>query len=87
VAESIRYVHECGALVYLTLYSPIPGTVEWDRAVRAGQIPADADPLLHNNSAYPMLRGSFGEEECQQVKELAMEGNKRIAGEADAEGD
>lgn len=85
VAESIRYVHECGALVYLTLYSPIPGTEEWDRAVRAGQIPADADPLLHNNSAYPMLRGFFGEEECQQVKELAMEGNRRIAGQTHTE--
>ncbi len=78
VIDSINYVHECGVRAYLTLYSPIPGTAEWERAVQGGQIAPDADPLLHNNSIYPMLRGYFTEEECQRVKDHALEGNKRI---------
>jgi radical SAM superfamily enzyme YgiQ (UPF0313 family) len=85
VAESIRFVHDCGAPVYLTIYSPIPGTEEYAHAVQSGQIVAKADPLLHNNSAYPMLRGYFSEEECQQVKALALDGNQRIAGEIETE--
>ncbi len=78
VLDSIEFVHACGALVYLTLYSPIPGTAEWQKAVQEGHIAADADPLLHNNTIYPMLRGTCSEAECQHVKDVALEGNKRI---------
>lgn len=78
VLDSIEFVHACGALVYLTLYSPIPGTVEWQKAVREGRIAADADPLLHNNTIYPMLRGDYSEEACQHVKDVALAGNRRI---------
>jgi len=79
VVDSVSYVHSLGAIADLATYSPIPGTVEWRRAVAAGQIAEDADPLLHNNSIYPILRGQASEQECQQVKELARGLNRRIA--------
>jgi hypothetical protein len=47
------YAQGLGVPVHTAQYSPIPGTREWEAAVAAGHLPADADPLLHNNSAYP----------------------------------
>jgi radical SAM superfamily enzyme YgiQ (UPF0313 family) len=53
VRATAAYAHGLGIQVRLAQFSPIPGTAEWASAVRAGCIPADADPLLHNNSIYP----------------------------------
>jgi hypothetical protein len=47
------FAQDLGIPVYLAQFSPIPGTVEWGRAVESGCISANADPLLHNNSLYP----------------------------------
>ena len=78
VVESVGYVHRLGVVADLAFYSPIPGTVEWRRAVAAGHLAADADPLLHNNSIYPILRGQVSERECQQVKDLARALNRQV---------
>lgn len=79
VIEGVHYVHRLGAVADLAFYSPIPGTVEWEHAVAAGHIPPDADPLLHNNTIYPILRGHASERECQQVKDLARALNRELA--------
>ncbi len=76
VEESIAYVHDCGALVKLALYSPIPGTVEWERAVALGAIDAEADPLLHNNSIYPLHADPPGYAALQRLKDKAREANE-----------
>lgn len=78
VMASIDYVHDCGARAYIALYSPIPGTAEWTHAVATGQIAADADPLLHNNTIYPILRGQVSAQACQQVKDYARTGNAQL---------
>ena len=77
VAESVRFVHGLGVRAYIALYTPIPGTAEWERGVQAEAIDPDADPLLHNNSIYPTMDRQ-AEEECQRVKDLAREGNRHI---------
>jgi hypothetical protein len=51
------FVHRLGVQVRVAQFSPIPGTAEWEAAVATGCIAADADPLLHNNSAYPCAGG------------------------------
>ncbi len=56
VYQSILFVHSLGIKVRLASFSPIPGTVDYQRAVRAGLFPADADPLLTNKSIYPLFR-------------------------------
>jgi radical SAM superfamily enzyme YgiQ (UPF0313 family) len=53
VEETVAYAHRLGVPVYPAQFSPIPGTPEGETAVAAGCLPADADPLLHNNSIYP----------------------------------
>jgi radical SAM superfamily enzyme YgiQ (UPF0313 family) len=80
VEESIAFAHDCGVLVRLALYSPIPGTVEWERAVAQGLIDADADPLLHNNSIYPLHMDPVGYEELQRLKDLARVANDALRG-------
>jgi radical SAM superfamily enzyme YgiQ (UPF0313 family) len=53
VRDTVAYAHGLGVPVSAAQFSPIPGTREWAAAVAAGDIAANADPLLHNNSVYP----------------------------------
>lgn len=75
MVESVRYVHECGAMVKLAVYSPIPGTEEWERAVEQKMIDPEADPLLHNDSIYPIRINELDIMHIQQVKALALKYN------------
>ena len=79
VMDSVDFVHECGALVQITLYSLIPGTAEWERAVRGGHIDARADPLLHNDSIYPFPWCQASLEDFERAKARATAGNHALA--------
>ncbi len=52
VEESIRFAAGQKVRIHLEEYSPIPNTPDY---ARSGLAP-DADPLLHNNSAFPLYR-------------------------------
>jgi radical SAM superfamily enzyme YgiQ (UPF0313 family) len=73
VEASVRYVQALGVQAKLALFSPIPGTPDGDRA-----LPPGADPLLHNDTVYPYLRGDEYVGELQRIKQLAKEGNARL---------
>jgi radical SAM superfamily enzyme YgiQ (UPF0313 family) len=74
VEATIRFAHRLGVQAKLALFSPIPGTPDGDEA-----LPADADPLLHNNTVYPYLLGASYVRELQRLKLLAKEGNQELA--------
>jgi radical SAM superfamily enzyme YgiQ (UPF0313 family) len=76
--ESIAFAHQCGATVEVTLYSPIPGTAEWERAVHHWGLDPQADPLLHNESAYPLQSEVLDVEAFERVKALAGRGNQAL---------
>ena len=57
IREDILFVRRLGLRPHLAFFSPIPGTPVWDELVRAGKIPTDADPLLHNKLTFPYLWG------------------------------
>jgi radical SAM superfamily enzyme YgiQ (UPF0313 family) len=76
--ESIKYVYECGAVTKLAVYSPIPETEEWQKAVKQYQIGPNADPLLHNDSIYPIRLDGLTIEDIQRVKAFALECNNLI---------
>ncbi len=78
VEESIAFAHQCGATVEVALYSPIPGTAEWEHAVRHWGLDPQADPLLHNESAYPFLSGMWDVTAFERVKALARQGNQAL---------
>jgi len=79
VRDSVTFAHRCGAPVQITLYSLIPGTVEWTRAVRTWGIDPHADPLLHNDSIYPFPWCQAGLEDFQEIKAQALAGNRALA--------
>lgn len=79
IVDSIDFVHHGGARAYLSLFSPIPGTVEWRHAVSQGEIAADADPLLQNNTVFSISSGHLEADACQRVKDYARQGNVQIA--------
>ncbi len=73
VEEAVRFVHRLGVQARLALFSPIPGTPDGDRT-----LPADTDPLLHNDTVYPYLRGEEYAGGLQRIKHLAQEGNAAL---------
>jgi len=78
VRESVEYAHRLGVPVRLAFYSPIPGTPDYDQAVAVGALPSDADPLLHNNTAWPLAGWWMTAQEMQGIKEQALAGNERL---------
>jgi len=79
VMDSVEFVHDCGALVQITTYSLIPGTREWERAVGEGHIDAGADPLLHNDSIYPISWCPASLDDFERAKARALSGNRILA--------
>ncbi len=56
VIDTILYAHELGVQVKLSVFSPIPGTKDYERAIEDGDFPANADPLLTNKTIVPLFR-------------------------------
>ena len=54
VVDSVMFVLGLGIKVNLASDSPIPGTRSWQEAIRLGYFKEDTDPLLANNSIFPM---------------------------------
>ncbi|MBN2007817.1 cobalamin-dependent protein [candidate division KSB1 bacterium] len=71
VINSMIFVASLGAKVRLTSFSPIPGTLDWERSVSRHGFPADADPLLTNNTVYPLRTMDRGYTDYQQIRQLA----------------
>jgi radical SAM superfamily enzyme YgiQ (UPF0313 family) len=63
IRDSLGFVRRLGAVPRVAHFSPIPGTAEWDRLVRAGLLADDADPLLHNKTAFAYLKSGLAPEE------------------------
>lgn len=54
VIASMAYVHSLKVGIRLAAFSPIPGTVDFARAIERNELTFDADPLLTNNSILPI---------------------------------
>ena len=54
---------------------------KFDKAVEEGHVPAAADPLLHNESAYPLQSDVLDVEAFERVKALAGRGNQALSDE------
>lgn len=68
---AIRMVQKCGARVYLSEYSPIPGTELWKDAVSCSRYDLESEPLTHNNTVMSCLSKKFTWEDVRRLKELA----------------
>ncbi len=68
VLASIIFVNNLGVKVSLASYSPIPGTKDFDRAIEQNLIKSDIDPLLTNNSIFPLNSDPEGYEIYRKVR-------------------
>jgi len=71
VIESMLFVASLGTKIRLTSFSPIPGTKDWQRSVELYNMPNNIDPLLTNNSIYPLNRKDFNFETFQQLRRFS----------------
>jgi radical SAM superfamily enzyme YgiQ (UPF0313 family) len=76
VEESIRYVNQIGAHIMLAEFSPVPGTVDGQRARELA--PLD-DPLQENSTVFPLLY--YGQRTVNRLKRLAKESNQALSSE------
>jgi len=75
---SMAYVHSLGVGIRLAAFSPIPGTVEYARAVARGELAHDADPLLTNNSILPIRLPDVPYEIYAKINSLSKELNRHL---------
>jgi len=67
VLDTIEFVLRAGVKVKTALFSPVPGTVEFNRAVQAGMIHTDDDPVLQNSTLQTV---NFGERNTNAYNEF-----------------
>ena len=67
VVDTILYANSLGIQIRLSSFSPIPGTVDYQRAVESGAFPANADPLLTNNTVMPLSRSVTAYQQLQTI--------------------
>ena len=68
VMESIALLKRLGPRINLTELAPIKGTRSWDELKLRGVITEDLDPLLTNNSIFPLLLSGYKLEEVEKIK-------------------
>lgn len=71
VVASIIFVNNLGVIVRLASFSPIHGTVEFDRAVQAGLIQEDIDPLLTNKTIFSLCNPIIPYETLRKIRKFA----------------
>ncbi len=79
IVKGVDFVAGLGARTYLALYSPIPGTDEWQRAVRQGQQDPRADPLLHNNTVFSSSLAMLSREQLNTLKQYVQRRNRSLS--------
>jgi len=78
VMDTVAFVLDCGVTVKPALFSPVPGTVEFERAVAAGMIRADDDPVLHNNTLRTVDWFENGEEGYREFRREITAANENL---------
>ena len=79
VVESVLFVHRLGARVNMASFSPIPGTLEWQKAVDIGQWEPDTDLLLTNTTIFPIWHKTIGYEKCDELMQWVNSLNHQLA--------
>jgi len=77
VRESAQMAHDLKAGVFPAYFSPIPGTVEWQRAIGSGWWKEEDDLLLSNNSLFPIWRRRYGYDRCLEFTLWLKDLNQR----------
>ena len=68
VKEGIAFLKGLGVRINLTEFSPIRGTRSWDELISSGVIEDDLDPLLTNNTIFPLLFSGYDPNDIDRMK-------------------
>ncbi|NVM03233.1 MAG: radical SAM protein [Candidatus Helarchaeota archaeon] len=71
VVETMVFASKNGIKVRLAAFSPIPGTIEWKRAVVSGELSSDADLLITNKTVLPLRSKNFSWDVVNELKKFA----------------
>jgi radical SAM superfamily enzyme YgiQ (UPF0313 family) len=73
VEESIAFVKEQGAKPIIVEYSPIPGTLLFEKAKQMSKFNLQDEPLFHNNSILPCQWEGFTLADFKRLKESIID--------------
>ncbi|MCD6398153.1 MAG: cobalamin-dependent protein [Spirochaetaceae bacterium] len=76
VERSIKTASDTGIRVSLAEYSPVPGTVLWQKSTELCPFPLEKEPLFHNNSFFPMKWKGYTVENMKYLKSMVQKLNK-----------
>jgi radical SAM superfamily enzyme YgiQ (UPF0313 family) len=79
VLDTAHFVNECGVKIRPALFSPVPKTVEFERAIKTGMLTHNDDPLLHNNTLRTVDWFEKGEQGYRNFKKKINEMNRRLS--------
>jgi radical SAM superfamily enzyme YgiQ (UPF0313 family) len=71
VEHSVHTAGEKGVNVYVSEFSPVPGSPIWERCVELCELPIAEEPLYQNNTLLPMAWEGFTRGDLAAVKECA----------------
>lgn len=78
VKESILFIFEQGVKVNLASFTPVPGTLYWDKTCEINGWNHDVDPLLTNNAIFPLRNNNFTWDQFVQLQTWVSKGNQLI---------
>jgi len=78
ICDSLIFVHSLGIKIRLASFSPIPGTIDHERAVKDGLFPAEADPLLTNKTIFPLFRTTVAYKQFQHIRQVVRTMNESV---------
>jgi radical SAM superfamily enzyme YgiQ (UPF0313 family) len=78
VIDTILYANSLGVQIRLSSFSPIPGTVDYQRAIDHGLFPADADALLTNKTVIPLERSLAAYQRFQAISDFTRRLNEDV---------
>ncbi len=73
VEDTIRHGAAINVRMHIAEYSPVPGTGLWREAVKRSCFPIEEEPLVHNNTIFPMQWDGFTLSDLARLKRLAAE--------------
>ena len=71
VTNSIEFVRKTGARVKIAEFSPIPGTAEFEKAIRHSCLPLQQEPLFQNNSIFYLWNKKISYQDLLKIKKLS----------------
>lgn len=71
VLDTVWFAAETGVISRLAAFSPIPGTPDYEEAIKCGELRKGADPLEMNNTVFILRHPGFGVEQVQKLKRIA----------------